>query len=113
MWSFIARVLSSKYKDIFVVRLGVNLTLSRLGITGPLAKVVSPIISGLIGLLMEVGVFKIDLTIDAYREGQKLEEFKKQAKEAYDLATKKVYTEEEKQKIRNQYLAIISKFGQL
>lgn len=105
------RILNSKYKDLFTVRLGVSLTLSKLGVVGVAAKMAAPFLAGTIGLLMEVGVFKIDLWIDSIKEGMLLEEFKAEATKLYEQVTKKVHSEAEKQKIREEYLRLIGKFS--
>lgn len=109
--NFVARLLSTKNRNLFIVRLGVNLTLSRFGIVGPLAWLISFPLQCVLGLLIEDGVFLIDVALDAYREGAKLEEFKRDAKAAYEKATAKIYEESEKEKIRAEYLRIISRVG--
>lgn len=109
--NFFVRVLTNEYKDMFTVRLGVALTLGRFGIVGGLASFLGFFIRGFLGVIIEDGVFLIDLALDSYREGEKLEEFKKEAKAAYENATAKIYDEDEKEKIRKQYLDIISKIG--
>lgn len=111
MFTFLARLLENKYSNSLIARLGANLLMTNLGIAGLAAKAAGPFISGFIGLIMESGVFAIDLTIDSYKEGAKLKEFQKAAKEAYNHASSKVHTPEEKEKIRQQYLAIIGKFA--
>src|SRR5690606_7581286 len=108
---FLARVLSNKNRNLFNVRLGTTLLLSRFGIVGVLARFLSFFIRGFIGVLIEDGTFLIDVAFDAYREGQKLEEFKVKARQAYEEATAKIYDETEKEKIRQQYLEIISRIG--
>jgi hypothetical protein len=108
---FLAKILSNKTGDLFFVRLGTTLVLNKFGITGPLAKPIGFFVRGLLGLLVDEGTFLIGVSMDAYREGQKLEEFKIAAKEAYDKASAKLYTEEEKEKIRQEYLGIISRIG--
>lgn len=108
---FLARLLSNTNKDLFMVRLGVTLLLNKFNIVGFIAGPVGYILRSVIGLLMEYGIFQIDLALDAYKEGQKLAEFKDAATQAYEKATKKLYTEAEKDAIRKEYLAIISKFG--
>lgn len=113
MFSLLARILENKYSNSLIARLGATLALGKLGVVGVAAKALLPFVSGIVGLLMETGVFAIDLTLDAYKEGQKLIEFQKAAKEAYAHASSKVHTPEEKQRIREQYLAIISKFASL
>lgn len=108
---FLGRLLDSKSKDLFYIRLGVSLTLSRFGIQGPLEKFLSFILCGFLGLLHDEGIFLIDIGLDAYREGQKLEEFKVKAREIYERTKKRVYDEQEKERIRKEYLDIIKRIG--
>lgn len=112
-FSFLDKVLTNPHKDLFMVRLGSSLLLKKYGAIGPMGNALMPIVAGLTGLLVGSGIYVIDLTLDAYKEAFTLDEFKEKAKEAYEHATKKVYTEEEKDAIRKQYLDIIRKFGQL
>lgn len=107
----IAKILSNKYRNSFSVRLGAQLILAKYGVIGPWAKFIGYGLRLGIGFLMEVGVYQIDLLLDSYREGMKYEAFMKEAKAAYEKATAKIYTEAEKQKIRQEYLAIISRIG--
>lgn len=111
LYLFLARLFSTKHRDLFIVRLGTYLLLAKFGITGRLADFLGLFLRGAIGLLIESGIFQIDLTLDAYREGQKLKQFKKLASKAYKKATAKVYSEEEKIEIRKEYLKIISLIG--
>lgn len=94
-----------------MVRLGSSLLLAKLGIIGGLASLISPFLRGFMGLLIEDGTFLIDISLDAYREGQKLKEFEEEARKAYEHAASKVHSPEEKEKIRAQYLAIIARIG--
>ena len=107
----LARIFTNTKKDLFTVRLGVTLLLGKFGIAGVLAEVIALPLRGLIGVMIEDGTFKFDLTLDAFREGMKLEEFEKAASDAYVKATAKVYTEAEKNLIRKQYLDVISGIG--
>lgn len=101
------RVFNNKYKDSFIVLLGVNLLFLKFKISGPLKQLLDPILRGIIGLLIEEGTFQIDLTLDSIREGRKIPEFEKAAMEAYRKASAKVYTEIEKEKIRREYFKIL------
>lgn len=111
MLGLLDKILNNKYKDLYTVRLGTALILTKFGVIGVPAKVVTPLLAGTIGMIMEAGVFQIDLLLDSYREGQKLEEFREKAKEIYEHTVSKIHTEEEKIKIRRQYLDIISRIG--
>lgn len=109
---FLARLYSNSHKDSFAVRLGASLMLAKFGIIGKWADLLAGlIIRPVMGLLIESGIWTIDLTWDAIREGRKLAEFEKLASEAYAKATAKIYTEREKDEIRKQYLEIISGIG--
>jgi hypothetical protein len=92
-----------------MVRLGTKLLLGKFNLAGPLADFVGIFVRGFLGLLLETGIFQLDLLLDAYREGKKIPEFEKAATEAYEKATARVYSEEEKIEIRKQYLEILSK----
>lgn len=107
----LAAVITTKNRNLFAVRLGSQLILAKYGVTGAAADFFGFGLRCGIGFLIEVGVYKIDLLLDSYREGMKLEAFMKEAKAAYEKATAKLYTEEEKQKIRQEYLEIISRIG--
>lgn len=111
MLKLLHQIFTSRSRDLFLVRLGVTLLLGRLGITGGLARFLSPFFSGFIGMMIDFGIFKVDLMLDSYREGMKLEEFTKVAGEIYRRAMAKKYSEAEKQKIREEYLEIIRKIG--
>lgn len=102
------RVASNKNRDLFMVELGVTLFLAKVGIAGTLAKILGSLLKGIVGVLMEEGVFLIDISLDAIREGMKIPAFEKRAKEAYDRAMAKPYDEATKEKIRRQYLEILS-----
>lgn len=109
--SLLEKVLWSKNRDMFTVRLGAALLLTKFGIVGLPAKILSRLLRGTIGLLMEVGIFRIDLLLDAYREGKKLKEFTEQATKIYEETIARVYDEAKKNEIRKQYLEIVSRIG--
>lgn len=108
---FITRLFTNEHKELFMTRLGVTLLLGKFNLTGPLANFLGFFLRSVVGFLMEVGIFQIDLTIDAYREGRKLKEFESAAKEAFIKATEKIYDEETKNEIRMEYLRLISLIG--
>ena len=111
LWYFLAKVMSNDYRKSFFVELGVDVLLAKFGIYGRAAHALGFFVKGFMGLALEVGVFKIDITLDAIKEGKKLKNFDRLALEAYERTIKRVYTEEEKNEIRKIYLNIISDFG--
>lgn len=108
---FLVKVLTTKNRDLLIVRLGAALTLNKWGLAAPLSYPVSFLLRSVMGAAIEAGVFLVDIGLDAYREGEKLEEFKVEARKAYEKATSKIYTEEEKQAIRNEYKKLIEKIA--
>lgn len=95
-----------------MVQLGTTLILSAAGITGGLGlTLLAPILAAFLGFFIDEGTFIIDISLDAYREGEKLDQFTVAATSAYEKATAKVYTDAQKDSIRQQYLAIISKIS--
>jgi hypothetical protein len=108
---FAARFLSNKHKDLFLVKMGVTLLMVRYGITGTWAKFFGFFLRGTVGMLMESGIYTIDITLDAIKEGRKLKEFEGEATKLYHKTIAKVYDAEEKEKIRQEYLTIIAKIG--
>lgn len=108
---FLARLFSNKYQGMFLTRLGVYLLLANFGITGWLADFIGYFLRSVVGMLAESGIYLIDLSLDSYREGQKLKQFEELATKAYKKASAKVYDEDEKAEIRKEYLKIIADFG--
>lgn len=100
----IIKIFTTKNRDLFIIRLGSALMLKQWGIAG---SIPSYVLRSIMGAALEAGVFYIDIGLDAYKEGQKLEEFKIEAKKAHDLAIAKVYSEAEKEAIREKYRKII------
>lgn len=105
---FLIKVLTTKNRDLFIVRLGATLTLNKWNIAGPLPNF---IMRSILGAAIEGGVLLIDIGLDSYREGEKLAEFKVASREAYAKATARLYTEDEKREIRNQYKELIKKIA--
>lgn len=105
----ILKFLTTKNRNMFTVQLGSTLLLANFGIVGFLGVILRWFVAGVVGVLIEEGVFLIDITLDKLKEGAKIPEFEKAANEAYKKATAKVYDEAEKQKIRKQYLDIVGK----
>lgn len=109
-------------KDLFVVELAVKLGFellkkqlpSWIGKTilgGPIGFILTHFAQKFLGMLVEQGILLVDFGIISAKVAMENEEYAKFAKEAYDRAKKRVYSEEEKQSIREEYLKALSKFG--
>lgn len=109
--SFLEKLLWNKNRDLFIVRLGSALLLTKFGIVGFAATVLGRVLTGALGLFIEFGIYKIDLLLDAIEEGRKLKEFEEIATKIYNETVAKVHDEAKKNEIRKQYLEIISKIG--
>ncbi len=84
-----------------------------MGITGWLSGPIGWIASWILGSLLDKGIMQIDLSLTSLRIALEMDEYKELAKKAYDHATARVYTEAEKEKIREEYLAAIRRFGSI
>ena len=98
-------------RDSFIVQLAVKLMIAQLGIGSLGAFFLAPIAAWILGVLLDRGIVKIDLTIDSIKEAMKEPEWRKFAKEAYEHSSSRVYTMEEKIAIRNEYLAALRKYA--
>lgn len=107
---FINLLITNKHKDSYLIRLGVTIILGRVKLTGIFGQIADYILRSVFGLGVTLGVFVIDIALDALKEGMSLEEYKEFAKKAYEKATAKIYSEEEKRAIRKQYEDAIDKF---
>lgn len=112
---WLARLLTSfftsKSRDLITVQMGAKLTLMKYGIVGPQAKAGAYFLRGVFAVAIDSGVFLIDLTKDAIVLGMQDSEFKEEAGKLYEHTIKRIYSPEEKEKIRQDYLKIISKIG--
>lgn len=96
--------------DQFLVRLGVSILLSKYGIVGTAADFIGFFFRRVVGVFITEGIYQIDLTRDSWIEGTNRDEFKKLAVPAYRKAKAKLYSPEEKAKIRKEFLDISRKF---
>lgn len=113
VWGLVGKIFFNGYRNSFTAQLGTALLLTSFGIaTGSFVGIaLAFIIRGVLGVFLEKGILAIDLTLISLEEGRKLAEFKQAASAAYARATARVYGETEKEKIRQEYLEIIKKFG--
>ena len=111
MLSFLEKILWSDHRDMFTVQLASALLLSQFGIVGIGAAILGRILRGVLGAFLDFGILTIDLVLDKIREGRKLKDFEKIAEDLWQRANKGKKSEEEKQKIREEYLAVLRKIG--
>lgn len=110
LWDLLGALFTNRSKDLFVARLGTNLLLSQFGLSGPWADFLGFPIRAVIGLLIDLAIYNIDLTLDSIKAAMSIEEFKQRAKIEYEKAKRKDLTDAEKAKIRQQYLDTLDKF---
>jgi hypothetical protein len=98
-------------KDSFILKVAIRLWLTYMKVpTGVLRSFLTWALSLVIGSMMDKGILKIDLTVDAIKFAISQKEFEKEARAVYVVATKKVYTDAEKEVIRQKYLEILRNF---
>lgn len=100
-------------KDSFIVNFALHLWLAQIGIAGWPADVIAFFGTRFLGSLLDRGILAIDLTLDSIKIALSEKEWKVAAQKAYDKATARVYTEDEKQKIREQYLDALRGFARV
>jgi hypothetical protein len=111
-------------KNLFVVKLAVRLGFEFLKksapswvgsflLGGPLGMVLTVFAEWFLGMLINEGVLAVDFGLISANVAIELDEYKAFAKEAYEKSTKKVYSEEEKHKIRDEYLDALRKFASI
>lgn len=80
---------------------------------GPLGSILAHFARGFLGVLADKGILNLDLTLDSIRIGAERKEYREDALKAFEKASARVYTEEEKRAIREEYLKILRKFGRV
>ena len=78
---------------------------------GPIGFVISYFAEKFLGMLVETGILVIDFGIMSAKVAMERDEYADFAGKAYEKALKKVYSESEKEEIRQEYLAALRKFG--
>lgn len=111
--SFLSALFTNRSSDLFVARLGTKLLLAKFGITGFLADVLGWFVRKVIGILVDEGIYIIDLTLDSIKAAMSIEEFRKTAIKEYARARRKGLTDAEKAQIRREYLDTLDKFTRL
>lgn len=96
-----------------MARLGTTLLLAKFGITGFFADVIGGAIRAVLGVLIDEGIYQIDVTLDSIKAAMSIDEFKTKAKIEYDKAHRKDLTDAEKAQIRKDYLDTLDKFTRL
>lgn len=96
---------------MYSVQLATALLLAEFGIIGVVGQILGRFVSGILGAFLDFGILTIDLVLDKIKEGKKLKDFEKIAEELWQRANKGKKTEAEKQKIREEYLAVLRKIG--
>lgn len=93
-------------KNSFTVRLAAKLTIMALGVPpGFILETLTSIFAFFLGTALDKKIIPaIDVTLDGLREGQKIDEFRRQAAIEYQRASKLALTREEKDAIRQDFL---------
>lgn len=91
-------------RNSFVVQYLVSEWLIKKGLTGFFGGVLGWVAAWILGDLADLGILKLDLTFDQINEALRNEKWKTQAVEYYKKAGSRLFTEEEKNAIRNEYL---------
>jgi hypothetical protein len=97
-------------RNSFTVQFAVNVWLTSKGLTGFWGKILGAIAAYFIGEMVDAKILLIDLTVDRIKQALKDINWRDAALKAYNKASAKVYTEEEKESIRAEYLKILDSY---
>ena len=101
----------SKARDSFTVQFAVNVWITTKGLnSGPWGRIIGTIAAYIIGEMVDFKILVIDLTIDRIRQAIKEVQWRDAALKAYNKASARVYTEQEKEEIRAEYLKILDSY---
>lgn len=78
---------------------------------GPLGAFLGFILSIILGKMLDNGLIVLDIQIDKVKEAMKDPQWRAAAEKAYKTAVARVYTEEEKNVIRKQYLEALARYA--
>lgn len=109
-------------KDSFIVNLAVQLAFKLFKkhaakwvgsyiLVGPIGFVLSYFAERFLGYVIDQGILAVDLGVMSAKVAMEQKEYEDIAKKAYLKASKKVWDEEEKSKIRKEYLDALDKFA--
>lgn len=98
-------------KNLFLVELASKLMSRSLALPPVVMQIFEFVVQWVLGVGLSLGILKIDLTADAWTMAEKIEEYKELALKAHDKAIKRVYTEEEKVEIREEYMRLLRKIS--
>lgn len=102
--------MAKKARDSFTVQFAVNVWLTSKGLTGFWGKIIGTLAAYFIGEMVDAGILLVDLTSDRLKQALKDVKWKDEALKAYNKASSKVYTEEEKESIREEYRKILDSY---
>ena len=84
-----------------------------MSLVGLPAAILSFIATLVLGSLLDQGIIKIDVFLDTIREAMKDPKWREQATKLYGKASARVYTEKEKDEIRQEYLKALGDYASL
>lgn len=97
-------------KNSFVVQFLVSKWLLAIGATGFFGGILGIVAAWILGDFADRGIVKIDLNIDQIKEALRDEKWKKQAVEYFHEAGARLYSEEEKNAVRQHYLDALADY---
>lgn len=81
------------------------------GLSGIPATIFAFVASRILGEMLDRGIIVLDIQIDKIKEALKDPQWREAAQKAYEKASARVYTEEEKNAIRKEYLDALAKYA--
>jgi hypothetical protein len=98
-------------KNSFIIEYATQLWLASIGVSGVPGMILGKIVAFALGDMADRGIIIIDLTIDKLKQALKEPQWREAAQKAYENAAARVYTEDEKNAIRQQYMDALRNFA--
>lgn len=85
--------------------------IASLGLGGPIGAFAAFLAEKFLTVLLDRGLIILDISMDGWSEARKDPKWRDAAEKAYKKASSRVYTEEEKNAIRKEYMAALSNYA--
>lgn len=82
-----------------------------MGVGGPIGAVLAFFITRVLGSMLDKGLILVDIGIDQLKQALQDKEWRAEALDHYEKAGARLYTEDEKNAIRNEYLEALKKYA--
>ena len=95
------------------LKLVIGIWIAKLGLSAIPAALLTFVAGLVLGSMLDKGIIKVDVFLDTIREAMKDPKWREAATKLYGKASARVYSEEEKNEIRKDYLRALGEYASL